>query len=1553
MHDGGFRLAAGLAAAAVILAGVNAARAEHCWLYVDGLNPETDAPYFPGWEYTRAPFTCVRQDDLMSSCSWNAACDDDGDPSDCCATVPDPGAAQTIRLMHLDWHQCFGTVGGTSPPLGRSARWLAFHRQFEFDFDLFREAQFGCGPGQCVDGMCSNEARTCTSDTDCSAHDGCFIEALDWYSGMEFPYGHPGIHDPGVHPDSCGTVAVNGTLETGRVRPAGIACTSCAALPACLFNAGGGPIGGAPTPSTAANCQGFQDFTLSEIPTLDDVARILDASHHGNLHGEVGRPFEAGCSTDADCAALAGPPCDPGNCPGAGCLCPVCSGGACLYNDDVLASDCSPRDPMFWRLHKRLDDTVRAWQSQRPFDLSVVVDRSGSMGETDSSGQTKIQVVTEAMAMLADLLPDAQSSRVGVVSYAGGAGEELGLTPSADAPEALASIAAGLEDSVGGCTSMGAGLEAAAAQLCDGVSPASGKASCHPDASPTLDPGENERKGILLLTDGLENRSPCLNSQGGETLTCGATCGGGQFDYDLLGPHTELCAIGFGQAENVNGNLLTLLAERQGGIYMQSPAKGADDLDGQSGEGNFVDLKDFFVKCFGQISDEFVGIDPKGTMATDEFASDPMAYSTCDDERLTFIAGWNNPAEGAVRLLVNTPSGDLVQADDVGVEASFETKWSFFRVPLPLDGESTGTWRAQLVRPHNRYVNGFTTDALPPSVGIPTVRRQIQRICPSGCDTVLYYEDGHLGSESSYASAVAAEEESGLLTSVTRTADAAEFQNQLASGTWSLIVYAHQMSDQPEPYDGLLAGRLCSTFQNAIVTETRGLGDPESIGSAINRCAGGDPYGTLNYTSVIGDERLLSGTHALTNHGYSVFSYGQEPETLSGGAQAVAVDYFGSTAISALRYATCGQEICSPPAPQEWFMDVLVRGPSELDDAPMRATYRTGESGILASARVLPANVPAGGYDAATVTVTVERPAAGVGQTLLDVGQQPPTSSPDADGFDGRAAALAATTPIPTLTQTYLLNDSGQDGDVHANNAQWTARIPDSDEPESCLVDGMYRLHFKADFTKNGCTTRRELVRSTFIDVGVDPVASGLTVSPTAGGMQVDFCPRDRCGNAAGWGRTVTCGPEPGCSCAPSDITDHGDGCYTVQVQVAPGTGACTIDGAGKPIEVATPNPACVFASGNLTPRDQTELLANLHGGMVAIGNDAHVGGVVVSAGNAALGDRSTIDGDAALGGMLTGDPEGVLGTLTQDADVVLPELVRRTFAVGTGFEEIPNDAAVTMDPGVRGDVVFRARSVVTLNPGVHSFASLNIEPDVVVTTTGAVEIQVEGMLEVGDRAEVHGATPEGLLLYSNGMSLRIGTDVKLTGLVVAPDASISVYSRTEVLGCIGGQHVNFEPQVLVDGTNLQLPATLPEPGGCGDGTVDPGEGCDDGNVQNGDGCDDQCQLEPGTGCTEATAVDLGSDGNNVTTAANACLMVRDDYPVWWGTRGMQLQSTTPGGYSVPFTWTNSCTGAGGSAVFTADWQSYVLSPTSDACATLIDLQGEATGSITLRYFGA
>jgi len=111
------------------------------------------------------------------------------------------------------------------------------------------------------------------------------------------------------------------------------------------------------------------------------------------------------------------------------------------------------------------------------------------------------------------------------------------------------------------------------------------------------------------------------------------------------------------------------------------------------------------------------------------------------------------------------------------------------------------------------------------------------------------------------------------------------------------------------------------------------------------------------------------------------------------------------------------------------------------------------------------------------------------------------------------------------------------------------------------------------------------------------------------------------------------------------------------------------------------------------------------------------------------------------------------------------------------------------------------------------------------------------------------------------------------------------------------------------------------------------------------------CQPKGGGPCTWAIATELGSPGTNATVPNNACLRVMSAYPSWWGTRNMQLQTTTPGTYPAPFAWQNPCAGGSGQGQFSADWQNQIVGPTNQGCPTLIKLNGDGSGTVTIRYY--
>lgn len=1065
-----------------IFGGVIVTQAQTCWVYTDN----QQAP---------APMKCVQKTNLAAACT----CSPDLTTRSCtndCTAIPIPAGTQTIRQLHQVWHDCFGPIGGTNPPAGRGERWYAFHRQFNFDFDVWRRP-LGYAP----------------------------IESLEWCPNISEPIGTAGTGytpPPDVLAAGCNQLS-NGT--TPSPRPAGAVCTQCIAFPHCLFKAGGGPMSCPTAPSSSCTGSGvsFAYTALDQFKNIDEVAKILDSYFHGEMHvatGQADRTAAQGCD-------LFGTGNDTG-----------------CYNVDTLTPTCAPRDPMFWRLHKAIDDVVRAWQNEKATDVVLVIDRSGSMADPDvGSGLPKLTAALNAVENFGDMMDtartDGQANTIGIVSYSDNVTVDLPMTtadthlldPGSPFENAKAHIGA---VGPGGCTAIAQGLQQAVELLCPGNG-----GTCQGYTPP---PGTNSRKAILVMTDGIENVPPCLQPSGATGPTCGTQCFGAQFTYDNLA-FTQLVSVGFGSGSELNGPLLTQVAERQGGIYMQNP--------------NTVgyDLKDFYGKAFGTLTSEFLATDPKGLLPANQAASEPFEYNGCGDSMVTFDSGWNmSVTPGDLSLVVDSPNGDLVRAGDPAVENSRRSLWHFSRVRLPYHGATIGNWRAQIIRPHHLYFNGFVTDAFAsPKDGTSLVRREIHRLCPEGCKKVLYYESGRRSPDSVYRDALLLEKQAGLLGSISTVTVDNKFAAALKPKTWDLIVYAQMGADTRRSYDALLSRLLC-VGQRAILTDTR-----TKNRSILLECAGVRMTEQTNWTAIIANGNLVDHTLKLVNRGYPVFSYGLS------GASIQAVSNVQAGAVVAR--TDNGKD-------EQWFANVLTTSLGRLSPHNRKTHWLTGEEPI-AEVRMLPSDVRAGGWDKVDARVEVEYPTVGVGTLLAQHGLGDPRTV-NKELLDPRTVALAGIT-VPTATKTFPLYDDGTHGDLYPGNAYWTAELTGLGK-----TDGAYKLHYIFDLTANGCTTRRELTQSFYVDVGVDPTASKVVPGePTqlANGWRsfnVSITAADATGNLLGPGRNTlpVCQPKDSCRIDRKPV-DAGRGTYRVAVEVAPNVGSVQLNAFDTPFEVGIPCPSC------------------------------------------------------------------------------------------------------------------------------------------------------------------------------------------------------------------------------------------------------------------------------------------------------------------------------------------------------------------------------------------
>ncbi len=414
----------------------------------------------------------------------------------------------------------------------------------------------------------------------------------------------------------------------------------------------------------------------------------------------------------------------------------------------------------------------------------------------------------------------------------------------------------------------------------------------------------------------------------------------------------------------------------------------------------------------------------------------------------------------------------------------------------------------------------------------------------------------------------------------------------------------------------------------------------------------------------------------------------------------------------------------------------------------------------------------------------------------------------------------------------------------------------------------------------------------------------------------------------------------------------------------------------------------CVLGESSVDMRDRSVVTTDVAAGTyLEIGAPATLNGNGFVGGNAFIRSYGetvgwgVVNGDLTLSGQLgTQGNYTIAGTLTENGSPTIPTLPTKTFATGTEFQYL--EGVQTLAPGTYGDVELAGYAEVTLSSGVYNVASLSAWYDAILNISGDVEINVQGDLFIGDRTVINGG--EALTVYSNASEVRIGTDVIFNGVIIAPNANVSVNPRTVFTGCLGAENIVLDVDVSLVQNNYSLFAansTTLKGASCLDGVrngtetgVDcGGDWCDDCGECTGPGCEEMgeacnegddcisnycnansfCSAAPAVPvCSESTATDLGAPGATTTIQNDGCAMARDEYPDWWGTRVLVLQTSGDAEYPLYFTWSNACTGNGGTGMLSSSWGTENLSQTSSLCATVIDFEGSGNVSIDVTYYG-
>jgi len=318
-----------------------------------------------------------------------------------------------------------------------------------------------------------------------------------------------------------------------------------------------------------------------------------------------------------------------------------------LSNGDPCCNfQCS--DLLWFPTNTIIAATVPAPPPPATRDVMVVFDRSGSMSEDDGTGRPKIEAARDAAALFYQLIKAGGGNRAGLVSFDTNPHVDQGR---ANVTAALKTTLIGPPPFIGGKvggltpgsrTSIGGGLNSAKNEL----NPA----------------GANPR-AILLMTDGMQNEGLAPS------------------DVDLSG--LTIHAVGFGNESNLDGGMLSALANDHGGRYLHA--------------GGGLTLEKFFSDAFGNIFENGIIHDPEVDLPANQSGA-KTPFRICGEDATTIVAGWDR-TDASLLLEVTSPGGAVITSATPSVQSSSGRTWTFLRFNFPIGGERDGLWHVRVVRP--------------------------------------------------------------------------------------------------------------------------------------------------------------------------------------------------------------------------------------------------------------------------------------------------------------------------------------------------------------------------------------------------------------------------------------------------------------------------------------------------------------------------------------------------------------------------------------------------------------------------------------------------------------------------------------------------------------------------------------------------------------------------------------------------------------------------------------------------------------------------------------
>ena len=217
---------------------------------------------------------------------------------------------------------------------------------------------------------------------------------------------------------------------------------------------------------------------------------------------------------------------------------------------------------------------------------------------------------------------------------------------------------------------------------------------------------------------------------------------------------------------------------------------------------------------------------------------------------------------------------------------------------------------------------------------------------------------------------------------------------------------------------------------------------------------------------------------------------------------------------------------------------------------------------------------------------------------------------------------------------------------------------------------------------------------------------------------------------------------------------------------------------------------------------DNSMILGDVFTTRFQLGAESKIYGNVDASNECTLRAKSHITGNLRYGEPCNSETGATIAS-TKQASLTKPSVNIPTFVFSDSAKDVNISKSETLPPGEYGTLNAKKRAKIKFSSGSYKFQSIHTDPNVQLSfdlTAGPVKIDVASDVHFGNKClfAIKGGNPNEITWNINGKSIEMGTDGLYFGSIIAPNASVSIESRTHLVGSVYANKLTLSPKSTI-----------------------------------------------------------------------------------------------------------------------------------------------------------